>query len=219
MKDKLWMLLTWLWLLALAVTLTIYGAWLIYPLEVDWLHLLTQVTISKHQLLENFNILMTYLTNPFKTVLSMPDFASSESGLKHFSDVKHLFQFAQAVVIVLLAPSYLFLKRHHKERSLFMYQRAFIIASLIPIMIAIVGFLIGFDNFFTLFHECLFPGDSSWLFNPYTDPIIWVLPEEYFLHCFILFFALYECFMLALIVTGRMQLRKRTASLKEEQIK
>ena len=89
MKNKLWTFSTWLWLLALAVLVAIYGAWLIYPLEVDWLKLTLQVTITKDDLLKNFNILMTYLTNPLSHTLSMPDFPSSIDGLKHFRDVKH----------------------------------------------------------------------------------------------------------------------------------
>lgn len=206
MKNKLWTFGTWLWLLSLAVLVAIYGAWLIYPLEVDWLKLTLQVTITKADLLKNFNVLMTYLTNPLSHTLAMPDFPSSASGLKHFGDVKHLFHLAQAVFILLAYPSWLFWKNSRAEKSLFLHQRAFTLAAILPIVIAVVGLLIGFDQFFTLFHEMLFPGDSSWLFNPATDPIIWVLPEEYFMHCFIIFFVTYEALMLSLLVIARKQL-------------
>ena len=89
------------------------------------------------------------------------------------------------------------------------HQRAFTLAAILPVLIAIAGLLIGFDQFFTLFHEALFPGDSSWLFNPATDPIIWVLPEEFFLHGFIIFFVTYEVIMIGLLVIARRQLAKR----------
>ena len=161
MKNKLWTFGTWLWLLSLAVLVAIYGAWLIYPLEVDWLKLTLQVTITKADLLKNFNVLMTYLTNPLSHTLAMPDFPSSASGLKHFGDVKHLFHLAQAVFILLAYPSWHFLKNSRAEKSLFLHQRAFTLAAILPIVIAVVGLLIGFDQFFTLFHEMLFPGDSS----------------------------------------------------------
>ena len=209
MKNKLWTFGTWLWLLSLAVLVAIYGAWLIYPLEVDWLKLTLQVTITKADLLKNFNVLMTYLTNPLSHTLAMSDFPSSASGLKHFGDVKHLFHLAQAVFILLAYPSWHFLKNSKAEKSLFLHQRAFTLAAILPIVIAVVGLLIGFDQFFTLFHEMLFPGDSSWLFNPATDPIIWVLPEEYFMHCFIIFFVTYEALMLSLLVIARKQLAER----------
>ncbi|WP_288588521.1 TIGR01906 family membrane protein [uncultured Streptococcus sp.] len=209
MKNKLWIFGTWLWLLSLAVLVAIYSAWLIYPLEVDWLKLTLQVTITKADLLKNFNVSMTYLTNPLSHTLAMPDFPSSASGLKHFGDVKHLFHLAQAVFILLAYPSWHFLKNSRAEKSLFLHQRAFTLAAILPIVIAVVGLLIGFDQFFTLFHEMLFPGDSSWLFNPATDPIIWVLPEEYFMHCFIIFFVTYEALMLSLLVIARKQLAER----------
>ena len=209
MKNKLWTFGTWLWLLSLAVLVAIYGAWLIYPLEVDWLKLTLQVTITKADLLKNFNVLMTYLTNPLSHTLAMSDFPSSASGLKHFGDVKHLFHLAQAVFILLAYPSWLFWKNSRADKSLFLYQKTFAFAAILPILIAVVGILIGFDQFFTLFHEMLFPGDSSWLFNPATDPIIWVLPEEYFMHCFIIFFVTYEALMLSLLVIARKQLAER----------
>lgn len=206
MKTKSWTFSTWLWLLSLAVLVAIYGAWLIYPLEIDWLKLSLQVTITKDELLKNFNILMTYLTNPLSHRLVMPDFHSSASGLKHFHDVKHLFHLAQAVFVILLYPSWCFLKNSRAEKSLFLHQRAFTLAAILPIIIAVAGLLIGFDQFFTLFHEALFPGDSSWLFNPATDPVIWVLPEEYFMHCFIILFVAYEAMMLSLVAIARKQL-------------
>ncbi|WP_270310020.1 TIGR01906 family membrane protein [Streptococcus infantarius] len=209
MKNKLWTFGTWLWLLSLAVLVAIYGAWLIYPLEVDWLKLTLQVTITKADLLKNFNVLMTYLTNPLSHTLAMPDFSSSASGLKHFGDVKHLFHLAQAVFILLAYPSWLFWKNSRADKSLFLHQKTFAFAAILPILIAVVGILIGFDQFFTLFHEMLFPGDSSWLFTPATDPIIWVLPEEYFMHCFIIFFVTYEALMLSLLVIARKQLAER----------
>lgn len=211
MKNRIWTFSTWLWLLSLAVLVAIYGAWLIYPLEVDWLKLTLQVTITKADLLKNFNVLMTYLTNPLSHTLAMPDFPSSASGLKHFGDVKHLFHLAQAVFILLAYPSWRFWKNSRADKSLFLHQRAFTLAAILPIVIAVAGLLIGFDQFFTLFHEMLFPGDSSWLFNPATDPIIWVLPEEYFMHCFIIFFVTYEALMLSLLVIARKQLAERLA--------
>ena len=71
---------------------------------------------------------------------------------------------------------------------------------------AVEGVFLGFDEFFTLFHEALFPGDSSWLFNPILDPIINVLPEEYFLQCFVIFFIIYEGLMVSLTWLAHKQL-------------
>lgn len=194
MKTKFYAYLTVIWLLAMAVLGTIYGAWLLYPLEVDWLNLTNQVIITKAELLHNFNVLMVYLTSPFSQVLDMPDFPSSASGLKHFADVKLLFHLTQVIAVLTTIPALLFFKSKDK----IFFQKVFLGAALVPVVVSLIGVMIGFENFFTLFHQVLFPGDSSWLFNPATDPIIWVLPEMFFLHCFVLFFVLYESLMLAL---------------------
>lgn len=68
----------------------------------------------------------------------------------------------------------------------------------LPIIVGAIAFGIGFDAFFTLFHKILFVGDNTWLFDPAKDPVIWILPEEFFRHTFLLFFALYEGFTLLL---------------------
>lgn len=203
MKSNIYAYLTVAWLLALAVLGTIYGAWLLYPLEVDWLRLTDQVTISKEQLLQNFHILMVYLTSPFSWVLDMPDFPSSASGLKHFADVKNLFHLAQLVALLTLYPALHFFGKNSRAKTLWLHQKIFLGAALIPVGIGIMGMLIGFENFFIIFHQVLFPGDSSWLFNPATDPIICVLPESFFLHCFILFLVLYEALMLTAVLCSK----------------
>lgn len=58
-------------------------------------------------------------------------------------------------------------------------RKDLIAAALLPIVIACFALMIGFERFFTLFHQILFVGDSSWLFDPLTDPVIWILPEAF----------------------------------------
>ena len=69
--------------------------------------------------------------------------------------------------------------------------------------------LVGFDSFFTYFHQLLFPGDTSWVFDPLVDPVIYILPEDLFLHCFVLFFLLYELVFWGLVITAYYQLKRR----------
>ena len=40
-----------------------------------------------------------------------------------------------------------------------------------------------FDGLFRAFHQVFFPGKSNWTFNPETEQIINILPEEFFLEC------------------------------------
>ena len=192
MKTKLTFGVSLLFLLSLAILVTIYLAWILYPFEISWLNLTNRVHLKSDIIQYNFHILMDYLTNPFNPVLEMPDFPSSESGLHHFVVVKGLFHLAQGVAIVTLPIFYLFWKQVIQKGFLSLYRRGLLIMLSLPLVLGLVGVFIGFEQFFTLFHQILFVGDDTWLFDPAKDPVILILPEDFFLHCFILFFVTYE---------------------------
>lgn len=100
MKTKLQVFGTVLFVLSGAILATIYLAWLVFPVEISYLGLEKIVYMKSADISYNFNILMNYLTNPFQTVLDMPNFSSSVDGLKHFADVKKLFHLAQGVFVL-----------------------------------------------------------------------------------------------------------------------
>ena len=54
-----------------------------------------------------------------------------------------------------------------------------------PIMIGCLSAL-DFDRAFVIFHSIFFPGKTNWVFDWYADPIIRVLPQEFFMDCAIL---------------------------------
>lgn len=194
MRTKLQIIGTILFVLSAAVLGTIYLAWLVYPLEISFLGLEKVVYMKAVDISYNFNILMNYLTNPFASVLDMPNFSSSADGLKHFADVKHLFHLTQGIFILTLPAFVLFVKNILLKGYGDLVKKVIFWTMLTPMIIGLLGVLVGFDQFFVLFHTVLFPGDSTWLFDPAKDPVIYILPQEFFLHCFVLFFVLYELF-------------------------
>ena len=203
MKTKFTFVGSILFLLSLAILLTIYLAWLVYPQEISWLNLTNRVHLQPQTIQHNFNVLMAYLTNPFSQQLEMPDLPSSVSGLHHFAVVKGLFHLAQGVALVTLPIFYLFWKQVIRKGFLPLYRRALLIILSLPLALGLVGVFIGFEQFFTLFHQILFVGDDTWLFDPAKDPVILILPENFFLHAFLLFFCLYE------LIFGFMYLQSR----------
>ena len=203
MKTKFTFVGSLFFLLSLAILLTIYLSWLIYPLEISWLHLTSRVPFQSQTIQHNFNVLMDYLTNPLNQALEMPDFSSSASGIHHFAVVKGLFHLAQGVALVTLPIFYLFWKQVIQKGFLSLYRRGILIMLSLPLLLGLVGVFIGFEQFFTLFHQILFVGDDTWLFDPAKDPVILILPEEFFLHAFLLFFCLYE------LIFGFMYLQSR----------
>ena len=194
MKTKLTFWGSMLFFLSLSILLTIYLAWIFYPLEIEWLNLTDRVFLKSETIQYNFHILMNYLTNPFSQVLEMPDFRSSAAGLHHFAAVKKLFHLVQLVAVVTLPCFYFFVKKIVKKDFLPLYRKSILTLVLLPLVIGLVGVLIGFEQFFTLFHQILFVGDHTWLFDPAKDPVILILPETFFLHAFLLFFGFYESF-------------------------
>ena len=203
MRDKVRFSASVLCLLATAILLTIYLAWLLYPMEISYFNLPDKVHLKAETIQYNFNILLNYLTNPFSQKLSMPDFRSSAAGLHHFQAVKYLFHLAQAIFLVTLPALIFFIQKVVKKGFLALYQRSLFILSVLPFVMICLAGLIGFNNFFTLFHQVLFVGDSTWLFDPAKDPVIWILPEEFFMHAFILFALLYEGIFLSLYFFSR----------------
>ena len=203
MKTKLTFWGSMLFLLSLSILLTIYLAWIFYPLEIEWLNLADRVYLKSETIQYNFQILMNYLTNPFSQVLEMPDFRSSTAGLHHFAVVKNLFHLVQLVTLVTLPSFYFFVKNIVKKGFLALYRKSILTLLVLTLVIGLVGVLIGFEQFFTLFHQILFVGDDTWLFDPAKDPVILILPETFFLHAFLLFFGLYESFFGFLYLKSR----------------
>ena len=192
-----------LFLLSLSILLTIYLAWVFYPMEIQWLNLTNRVYLKPETIQYNFHILMNYLTNPFSQKLAMPNFGSSVAGLHHFQAVKYLFHLAQVVFVLTLPALIFFIQKVVKKGFLALYQRSLFILSVLPFVMICLAGLIGFNSFFTLFHQVLFVGDNTWLFDPAKDPVIWILPEEFFMHAFILFALLYEGIFLSLYFFSR----------------
>ena len=203
MKTKLTFWGSMLFLLSLSILLTIYLAWIFYPMEIQWLNLADRVYLKTETIQYNFHILMNYLTNPFSQVLQMPDFRSSAAGLHHFAVVKNLFHLVQLVTLVTLPCFYFFIKKIVKKGFLSVFRRSLLALVVLPLVIGFLGVLIGFEQFFTLFHQILFVGDDTWLFDPTKDPVILILPETFFLHAFLLFFGFYESFFGFLYLKSR----------------
>lgn len=96
-----------------------------------------------------------------------------------------------------------------------LYQRSLKFTALIPLILTLIAVGIGFDSFFTLFHQVLFAGDETWLFNPNTDSVIYIFPEAFFLHCFLLFLILYEVSFCSLLWQIRRKNKENRGSTEE----
>ena len=204
MRDKVIFGFSILWIIALSVTLTIFLAIPLFFGEIFWYQLTDLVQMTAGKIGHNFLILMNYLINPLETKLSMPDFPSSASGLHNFAEVKNLFMLVFFLTIILIP----FIIRFMKENLSLVFHNALRVVMLFPLAIGVIAWLIGFDQFFVAFHEVLFR-DNSWLFDPATDPIISVLPEQFFMHSFLIFLLIYELIFFVIYRRGTLFLKKK----------
>ena len=196
MRTKVTFFSFYMALLSAAILLTIYLAWAAFPLGISW----KDIPFPKATVLKNYNVLLDYLTSPFTTYLDMPDFATSPSGRHHFVAVKYLFHLAQAVFLVSWIGAWDFWRQVVRKGYGSLFRKPVIWFMALPLIIAVLVAMIGFDRFFVLFHQILFVGDSTWLFDPAKDPVILILPEDFFMRCFVLFFFLYEGLLMAAYV-------------------
>ena len=204
MRDRLIFASLILWGIAAAVSLTLLLAVPLFYIDIH-LENLTQISgLSAEVLRHNFNVLMSYLVNPFESVLQMPDFPSSPDALQHFKDVKKLFMLALGLTVILSPALFLFLKEH----LAILYHNGLRFVMGTPLFIGLV-------NFFIYFHEIFFR-DDTWLFNPDTDPIINVLTENYFMFTFILFVVIFELIFFLLYWAGNRRLQKKTFGKTEQ---
>lgn len=139
-----------------------------------------------------------------------PDFAAgglifSESGAEHFADVRKLFLLdlwvlgisAAALVLVFLLAK----KKKLRPYCFKGHGPGFWGAVGLAVVFLVVGALaaVDFERAFVVFHTLFFPGKTNWLFDWRTDPIILLLPQEFFRNCALLILALILVWSAALI--------------------
>ena len=155
------------------------------------------VHLSIFKVMHNYNQLMFYLLNPFKTVLKMDDFSTSKNAAEHFADCKNLFVFTFIIFIFCLI-IYVIAKKT-KNRTWLKLDKTWALLFLILPVVILPFAITNFDSFFVVFHHFLF-SNTNWLFDPNLDPIINILTEGFFASCFAVAGIIYELFFAAKLI-------------------
>lgn len=162
-----------------------------YYAHIDALGLVEYTGLTREQITEAFDQVMDYCLG------QRPDFAAgvlpfSASGASHFADVRGLFLLDLWVLGLSLAGLVVlfFWCRRKKARPHCFLGRGpgFWAASALGVIFLVVGGLaaLDFDRAFVVFHALFFPGKENWLFNWWEDPVILILPQEFFRNCAVL---------------------------------
>ena len=161
-----------------------------YYLHINGLDMVENTRWSYEVIKEAYDEVLDFLVlnRPFGT----GELRYSSEGQSHFEDCKILFDLnfycllssfiVSTVIIVLHKFKKIEIQRYFKFNPIFYSS---IIAILIPLVVGILA-SIDFDKAFEVFHTIFFPGKDNWLFDPRTDQIILVMPQEFFRNCAIL---------------------------------
>ena len=160
----------------------------LYYLDVDALDIPGSSGFSREKIIENYDALIDYNLPLSDGVLEFPSLAMSRYGRQHFAEVKDLFDLFKILFLILAPVSALLIAVLHfsKKRDWLLYTAISSIG--LPL---IVGGLVALNwkTVFVKFHELFFNNDY-WIFNPRLDPVITILPDEFFMHCAIAIIAL-----------------------------
>ena len=175
-----------------------------YHAHVEYYQLDDYVGLPAEAIYEAYDEVMDY-TIGLSDTFSAGVFAFSEEGEAHFADVKVLFLLVLGAMVmsaVGLIISYCYGRKKRLGTYRFrghtagFWAAVGLVGTIVVLGIAIA---IDFDRAFVVFHTIFFPGQSNWIFDDQIDPIILVLPQEFFRNCAILIGGLMILWCTALI--------------------
>lgn len=156
----------------------------LYYMDIDLLNIEAESGFDRADIVKNYDALIDYSSPFFKGDLQFPTFEASESGLQHFTEVKNIFTSFYILGAITLVFAVIIIIRKTKNGDFSYLLASSITAIALPILLGLY-MAIDFDRAFLIFHKLFFRNDY-WMFDPVTDPVITILPEDYFMHCAIL---------------------------------
>lgn len=139
--------------------------------------------LSREEIIENYDALIDYCSPFHFGELAFPTLKASVSGLSHFAEAKRLMVAFYIIGFISAIFTILGFISRIRNKEIRFYRVCAITSIAIPLLLGIIC-MIDFDWLFVIFHKIAFNNDD-WLFNPVTDPVITILPEEFFMRCLV----------------------------------
>lgn len=152
----------------------------LYYFDIDYLNIPVLSGLSKEDIKKNYDYMIDYNLNKDKKEFELPSIESSENGKIHFKEVRDIFQILNKVFNVSLVVSIIGLLINILNKNIDIFKTTSKLLILIP-SILILPIAINFEGSFILFHKIMFNNDY-WIFDPDLDPVINILPGEFFFH-------------------------------------
>ena len=165
-KDIFLATMLMLFIISLAIVFTVFFKQLYY-LDINYLGIDLTSGMSVETIKKNYDVLIAYQSIFYRGTLNLPDFVMSTNGRIHFEEVKTIFEAIQVIMVVSGLISLPLVIRRFKEK-----EYRFFVA-------------LDFESAFITFHQIVFR-NNYWVFDYRSDPVINILPETFFMHCFIM---------------------------------
>lgn len=156
----------------------------LYYYDINSLDIAANTYLSEEDIKSSYDYLIYYINSGSNAEFKIPLLPSSPQGAIHFREVKAIFKKLDLVLYISCAAAIFGAYACIKKREFSFLKLSSNLIFLISAGVT-AAFSLNFDLAFTLFHKVLF-SNNYWLFDPATDPIINLLPEEFFFHCLIL---------------------------------
>lgn len=173
----------------------------LYYFDIKYLNIEKYTHLNNAQIKSTYDYLIHYVNSKEPLQFQIPLLPSSRDAIIHFEEVKNLFFMLNNLLFicsVIIIFGIYFMKKH-KDFSPLKWCSIFLLLSCLFVM---TTFFISFDKTFDIFHEMFFH-NNYWIFDPKTDPIITILPQEFFLHCSIFTLFLILCWSTLLLIIYR----------------
>ena len=171
-------------IICISVTITVLARPLYY-FDIEYLEIPWRSGISAEACRLNYDTLIDYNLLGGDEELVFPTLKMSETGRIHFEEVKEIFinmQLVSIVGIITLIGFALYIKKKGPQNGMLLWMKYTFPVTMIVALAVGLAMAIDWQWAFTTMHEIFFDNDY-WIFNSYTDPVIKILPEEFFSHC------------------------------------
>lgn len=173
----------------------------LYYLDIDALKIEETSGYSREEILLNYDVLIKYNSISGPDTLDFPTLAMSDGGRQHFAEVKDIFIALEYIAIIALPIFAILTAIAAKGGSYVPLRAAGICGIAVPAALGI-GAALFWDKFFVLFHKIAFDNDF-WIFNSTTDPVIKILPDQFFFHCAVMIVVLCVAISVLLLVISK----------------
>ncbi len=153
-------------------------------------------SLNSVEIKSTYDYIINYINTYEVSEFNIPLLQFSNEGKIHFVEVKNIFMKLNLILFIstLFSILSIFFINKYKESSFLNWSSNMLLCTCLFISIL---FSINFDKSFNIFHKMFFK-NNYWLFDPIKDPVINILPQEYFFHCTILIISLIIFFSILL---------------------